>query len=306
MTTLEDLLEKTSRTFALSIPVLPEPTRREVMLAYLLFRIADTFEDASHWPAQLRIEALNEFRDLLAGYSPEEARRLSAKWTAAGVSPHAGYRQLISETPSVLDAFFRLDAEAVASVRDHVSRSAEGMAKFVARGSGGVLVLNDMIDLRAYCYSVAGIVGEMLSELFLLRRPALLAIAPYLRERASTFGEALQLVNILKDAAEDETEGRSFLPAKVPRSEVFGLARADLAIAAEYTLALQTAGAPRGLVEFCALPAELAWATLRKVEERGPGSKVSHMELFAIRKRLERALDRNDPAVVIRRGETPE
>ena len=298
--TLEDLLEKTSRTFALSIPVLPEPTRREVMLAYLLFRIADTFEDAAHWPAALRIEALGEFHDLLRDYSPEKTKRLSSKWTNAGVSPHAGYRQLISETPFVLDAFFRLDADAVASVRDHVSRSAEGMAKFVARSNGDVLVLDDMVDLRAYCYSVAGIVGEMLSELFLLKRPNLLEIAPYLRERASTFGEALQLVNILKDSATDESEGRNFLPRKISREEVFGLARSDLVVAAEYTLALQKAGAPRGIVEFCALPAELAWATLRKVEERGPGSKISHLELFAIRKRLEKALDRNDPAVSIR------
>ncbi|HKF44943.1 MAG TPA: squalene/phytoene synthase family protein [Thermoanaerobaculia bacterium] len=300
MTSLEDLLEKTSRTFALSIPVLPEPTRREVMLAYLLFRIADTFEDAAHWPPALRIEALNEFQDLLRDYSPEKTRLLASKWTAAGASPHAGYRQLIAETPFVFDSFFRLDPEAVASVRDHVSRSAEGMAKFVARSGGGALVLDDMVDLRAYCYSVAGIVGEMLSELFLLKRPNLLAITPYLRERASTFGEALQLVNILKDSATDESEGRNFLPRRVPRADVFGLARADLGVAAEYTLALQNAGAPRGIVEFCALPAELAWATLRKVEERGPGSKISHLELFAIRKRLEQALDRNDPAVSIR------
>ena len=299
MTSLEDLLEKTSRTFALSIPVLPEPTRVQVMIAYLLFRIADTFEDAAHWPPQKRIEALQEFRDLLAGYSPEAAQRLAGKWTADGASPHAGYRALIAETPFVLDAFFALDPDAVASVSDHVSRSAEGMARFVARADGGVLVLNDMIDLRAYCYSVAGIVGEMLSELFLLKREPLLAIAPYLRERASTFGEALQLVNILKDAAVDESEGRSFLPRSVPRAEVFDLARTDLIIAAEYTLALQKAGAPRGIVEFCALPAELAWATLRKVEERGPGSKVSHLELFAIRKRLERSLDRNEPALSI-------
>ena len=35
MAELLDLLEKTSRTFALSIPVLPEPTRKEVTLAYL-------------------------------------------------------------------------------------------------------------------------------------------------------------------------------------------------------------------------------------------------------------------------------
>jgi farnesyl-diphosphate farnesyltransferase len=299
MKSLEDLLENTSRTFALSIPVLPEPTREQVMIAYLLFRIADTFEDAAHWPPQKRIEALQEFRDLLAGYSPEAAQRLAGKWTADGASPHAGYRELIAETPFVLDAFLALDPDAVASVRDHVSRSAEGMARFVARADGGVLILNDMIDLRAYCYSVAGIVGEMLSELFLLKREPLLAIAPYLRERASTFGEALQLVNILKDATVDETEGRSFLPRSVPRAEVFDLARTDLIIAAEYTLALQKAGAPRGIVEFCALPAELAWATLRKVEERGPGSKVSHLELFAIRKRLERSLDRNEPALSI-------
>ncbi len=44
---LEELLIKTSRTFALSIPLLPEPTRREVTVAYLLFRIADTLEDGS-------------------------------------------------------------------------------------------------------------------------------------------------------------------------------------------------------------------------------------------------------------------
>jgi farnesyl-diphosphate farnesyltransferase len=200
----------------------------------------------------------------------------------------------------VLEAFFALDPEAVDCVRGHVSRSAQGMAGFVARTEGETLVLRDLRDLRAYCYAVAGIVGEMLSDLFLLRREALAPIAPYLRERAATFGEALQLVNIVKDAAVDEGEGRRFLPAGVRLSEVFTLARADLRVAGEYTLALQRAGAPRGLVEFCALPAELAWATLRKVEERGPGSKVSHLELFAIRRRLDRALDRNEPAVALR------
>ncbi len=299
MTTLEELLEKTSRTFALSIPVLPEPTRRQVMIAYLLFRIADTFEDAAHWPPERRIEALREFQDLLRDFSPAKADRLARQWTGAGVSPHAGYRRLVTETPFVLEAFFALEPEAVASVRDHVCRSAEGMAVFVGRTDGGALVLNDLRDLRNYCYAVAGIVGEMLSALFLLNRETLRPAAPYLRERAATFGEALQLVNILKDAAVDVTEGRSYLPRGVARSEVFALARRDLHVAAEYTLALQRAEAPRGLVEFCALPTELAWATLRKVEERGPGSKISRLELFAIRKRVVLALDAGEPAVVI-------
>ncbi len=55
MADLDELLVKTSRTFALSIPPLPEPTRRQVTVAYLLFRLIDTVEDASHWPKQRRV-----------------------------------------------------------------------------------------------------------------------------------------------------------------------------------------------------------------------------------------------------------
>ena len=46
MTEIESLLQKTSRTFALTIPYLPRPIRDEIGVAYLLFRIIDTFEDA--------------------------------------------------------------------------------------------------------------------------------------------------------------------------------------------------------------------------------------------------------------------
>ncbi len=174
------------------------------------------------------------------------------------------------------------------------------MAGFVARSDGDTLVLKDLEDLKAYCYAVAGIVGEMLTDLFLLKRDALVPSTPFLRERAATFGEALQLVNILKDSSLDISEGRSFLPSSVPRSEVFALARRDLKTACDYTLALQKAGAPRGIVEFCALPAELAWATLERVEARGPGAKISRLEVFAIKQRVDRALDRGEPAVLDR------
>jgi farnesyl-diphosphate farnesyltransferase len=137
MTSLESLLEKTSRTFALSIPVLPEPTRREVMIAYLLFRIADTFEDASHWSPENRIEALGEFGRLLQEYSRPEAERLAAKWVAAGISSHAGYRELMEDVPFVLESFFGLSPDAVEPVRAHVLRSAEGMAGYVGRPGPG-------------------------------------------------------------------------------------------------------------------------------------------------------------------------
>lgn len=294
---LEDLLEKTSRTFALSIPVLPEPTRRQVMIAYLLFRIADTFEDAAHWPPEKRIEALDEFGRLLEDPSAAEARRLGGKWTAAGPARHGGYCELIRDVPLVIEAFFALDPPAIEPIRAHVTRSARGMAGFVARSKEGGLAIENLRDLRDYCYAVAGIVGEMLTELFLLDRKALQPAATTLRDRAGFFGEALQLVNIVKDASVDASEGRRFLPPSVPRSEIFALARRDLATAGEYILALQKAEAPRGIVEFCALPAELAWATLEKVEAKGPGSKISRLEVFAIKQRVDRALARGKPAV---------
>jgi farnesyl-diphosphate farnesyltransferase len=297
MASLEDLLEKTSRTFALSIPVLPEPTRREVMIAYLLFRIADTFEDASHWEPARRIEALGQFRALLGQYSRPAAERLSTAWVTAGISSHAGYRELIGEVPFVLDAFFALSKDAVEPVRAHVDRSSEGMAGYVGRTKGGDLTLADLQDLKTYCYFVAGIVGEMLTELFLLGRPRLAGISAYLRERAAAFGEALQLVNILKDSAGDAAEGRTYLPPGVARAEVFALARHDLRTAGDYIGALQSAAAPRGLVEFTALPVLLARASLDRIEKHGPGSKVSRPEVFFLTQKLKRSLDHGEPAV---------
>ena len=98
-----------------------------------------------------------------------------------------------------------------------------------------------MQDLRDYCYVVAGIVGEMLTELFLLQSPSLKGVAGDLRARAVEFGEALQLVNILKDSQADGAEKRTYLPSEAQLAEVFALARADLRRAIEYTELLRTA-----------------------------------------------------------------
>jgi len=298
MADLDLLLKKTSRTFALAIPRLPEPTRREVTVAYLLFRIADTFEDAASWPRGKRIEALRVFCELLATPAPEETQRWAAAWTAAVPIEHEGYQELLSETPAVLDAYFGLGASAGELVRGHTVRTAEGMAGFVERtDDDGELRLADVADLRAYCYVVAGIVGEMLTELYLLRRDQLEPIAEDLRARAGLFGEGLQLVNILRDSSFDAAEGRSYLPADARRDELFALARRDLRSAGEYVLALQRAGAERGLVAFNALPVLLAFATLDRVEAEGPGAKLSRPELYRIVRRMERALDRDLPVV---------
>lgn len=297
MADLLDLLEKTSRTFALSIPPLPEPTRREVTVAYLLFRIADTFEDASHVSPEVRIRALRDFSRLVAASRRDEAVRLSRAWTEAGLAAKPGDRELLAEVPFVHDVFCELSPGAAEAIRRHVIRSADGMAGFVARTRDGQLVLTSLDDLKAYCYVVAGLVGEMLTELFLLDRPGLAAEAGALLSRAGAFGEALQLVNILKDAASDAAEGRTYLPAAVALREVFALARRDLVAAGEYIGALERAGAPRGILEFTALPVELAWASLERIERNGPGSKVSRPEVTLLARRVRDALDSGESLV---------
>ncbi len=298
MPDLPELLEKTSRTFALSIPLLPQPTREEVTVAYLLFRIADTFEDATAWPGERRTGALDRFCRLLEAPGEEEAGRLSRAWAREVPVDHDGYRELLRETPLVLERFRGLRPEGRGLVRRHTIRTARGMAEIVGRtGEDGVLRLGDLQGLRDYCYVVAGIVGEMLTELFLVGREELRSAAPYLRARAVRFGEGLQLVNILKDSPTDAREGRLYLPPELGRDEVFELAHRDLEAAAEYTLALQEAGAERGIVAFNALPVRLAWATLERVEERGPGSKISRARVWEIVASLEQALDEGRPAV---------
>lgn len=299
---LHDLLVKTSRTFALAIPQLGEPTLREVTIAYLLFRIADTFEDASVlWGPERQLEALAGFSRLLDQPSTEEAERLATGWVSQPPTEHAGYLELLGETPTVIRALLELSPPARRIISGHTIRTAELMASFVTQtGDDGVLRLSNVSDLKAYCYAVAGIVGEMLTELFILGRDNLAEVGPYLRERAARFGEGLQLVNILKDSASDATEGRNYLPGEVDRGEVFQLARQDLQAAAEYSRAIQRAGGPDGIVAFTALPVELAWATLDRVEKEGPGSKISREEVFRLYQRMHRALTEKRPVLEAR------
>jgi len=290
---LQALLQKTSRTFALTIPMLPQPLRTEIGVAYLLFRIIDTFEDATAWPPAERQKALRDFVALMDDDSDDDAARAAAdSWLRHPPIDHDGYRELLGETSRVLGWYRRLSAPARGQMRTHVERSAQGMGRFVDRtDGGGVLRLETMADLHDYCYVVAGIVGEMLTELFVLGDSHLAGVAGELRSRAVAFGEGLQLVNILKDAGSDAIEGRTYLPRQVPLAEVYVLARADLRKAAEYIETLRAAGADRGLVAFNALNASLAIATLRLLRDKGTGSKLTRPQVVGLAAHVAHALD---------------
>ncbi|HSZ84318.1 MAG TPA: squalene/phytoene synthase family protein [Polyangia bacterium] len=279
---LHALLHKTSRTFALTIPLLPEPLQTEVATAYLLFRIIDTFEDATRWAVAGRVEALSLFIRLMEGDGHELGGSV-AKWLEVPPLDHAGYLDLLAATPQVVEWHRRLRPAASEVLRAHLVRSARGMISIVERtDASGVLQMRTMRELRDYCFVVAGIVGQMLTELFILQSPSLARVGGDLRARAVEFGEALQLVNILKDVRPDADEGRIYLPREASRAEVFQLARADLRRAAEYIELLRTAGAAKGTVAFNALNTRLAIATLRVLRDQGPGAKLTRLQVTGI------------------------
>ena len=289
MVDIDDLLVKTSRTFALAIPELDGETRRAMTLGYLLLRISDTFEDAAPWDRERRVAALFRFADMVAAFvdGPTAAAEDSVaaqvqSWLADPPTAHEGYLELLRATDEVLAAYAALDPAARSVIGVHVRRTTLGMAYFVKRADrSGEFRLHGITELRDYCYVVAGIVGEMMTEVLLLGA-SLEPIAEGLRRRGPAYGEGLQLVNVLKDSAADAEEGRTFVSSAGDREQAFAVARQGLVLGGEYVNLLQGAGAPAKYQRATALPVRLALAALDRVESQGPGSKVTRSEVAAL------------------------
>ena len=150
--------------------------------------------------------------------------------------------------------------------------------------------LTSLQELRAYCYTVAGIVGELITELFVQDAPQLGSVKRTLVEHQLAFGEGLQLVNILKDEKEDASEGRTYLPPSLTHSEVVALARTALRGARSYIDALKLGAAPAGYLAFTSICAELADATLDLIEQNGAGAKVPRHRVLELYEQHQRAI----------------
>ncbi|MEM8756902.1 MAG: squalene/phytoene synthase family protein [Planctomycetota bacterium] len=267
--TLARLLEVSSRTFALSIPLLPEPCRKRLTLAYLLFRVADTFEDETAWTAADRVAALDAMCVALKDGSAEGIARAVAGLDLSKIN-QSGYAELFDRLPVVIEAWSELDDRTRSTIAGHLCRTIDGMAGWI-RGGRPIETID---DVRRYCYHVAGIVGELCTELFIDQSPALEATRTELAELSPAFGEALQLVNILRDEADDADEGRRYIPSAAARTKLEAIAGEAIGKAADYVRLLEAGGAAPGIVAFNALNLALARETLALVIKLGPGVKL--------------------------------
>ncbi|TSC34201.1 squalene/phytoene synthase family protein [Corallococcus sp. Z5C101001] len=282
-------LPRVSRTFALNIPLLPGPLDLAVTVAYLLCRIADTLEDEA--PGALQGPLLDELGELVC-LGPDWESRASSFARRAGLAlrpevPEAE-AELVARTLTVLETLAALPSW----VHPHIARCVRTMTggmRQMQRLYGGDSQVMGLPDLQAtfmYCYYVAGVVGEMLTGLFIAGSSSVAPRQERLAPRALAFGRALQLTNILKDVREDLDRGSCWLPrdrmsahgltpatlalpgsrarAVALMEELVAVARRELDAALEYTLALP-ADEP-GLRLFCLYPLFFAVMTLNTLE----------------------------------------
>ncbi len=276
----DEILPAVSRTFAVSIRVLPGTLGRAVRDAYLLCRIADTIEDEPVLDAPVKALLLDAlvacFDDAVA------AEALAARLT--NVTGEAAHVRLTQHCNLVFADYAALPKATRGIIKHWVVEMIGGMRKFVLTYPGGIRI-QTVDEFKEYCYYVAGTVGYLLTDLWREHSPSI-DDARYeeLRSHSRAFAQALQTVNILKDVAGDAhrdnsiyvpeqlliehgSEHASILAVDRARENfaalgaLIDLAWQDLEQATTYLLAI-----PRRAVAirlFCVLPLLFAYATLR-------------------------------------------
>src|SRR5580658_8408878 len=300
-----DILVYVSRTFALTIPQLPPGLRETVTSAYLLCRIADTIEDEPTLPPEDKRRFLRQFSDVVGG-AAEPAP------LAAELAPRLSERTLLHERDlvrnlaRVTSTVRAMDRREQAAMQRCIEIMCEGMHYFQRNAS--LRGLNRLADLDSYCYHVAGVVGEMLTDLFCAQVPQVERHAFALRRLAPSFGQGLQMTNILKDMWEDRSRGACWLPREIFErhglkleqlasrqheqgfrdglQELIGIAHGHLRNALSYTLLIPSA--ETGMRRFCLWSIGLALLTLREINDNprftsGAQVKVSHRAVLMVR-----------------------
>ena len=208
------ILRKVSRSFYLSIFILPKKLRDPVALGYLLARASDTIADTAELPIELRVEKL---RTLARGIQGEPLGDSIAGLSAsiAPLQTNESERALIENLQSCLDWLDQSevgDREDVRTVLEQINR---GQILDVERfpDPKHVIALQTAAELDEYTYLVAGSAGEFWTRLCLrhLKKFSARGDDDMLR-LSKRYGTGLQLVNILRDAGDDLRAGRCYFP----------------------------------------------------------------------------------------------
>ncbi|MBT8037821.1 MAG: squalene/phytoene synthase family protein [Verrucomicrobiae bacterium] len=229
----QTILKDVSRSFYLSMRVLPKTMRDPISLGYLLARASDTLADTGDLDASLRFEMLTGLRDILHGAdSSDWLRRLERDVIPR--QQHVGEKSLLEKMHGVLawleslrEASDSVAADhdqpalppsissrqhaAILTVMDHILRGQRLDIERFELQQGFQFSLDAELD--EYCFLVAGSVGEFWTEIGAISLGEFSHIeTAKLKRWGANYGKGLQLINILRDLPSDLKAGRCYLP----------------------------------------------------------------------------------------------
>ncbi|MGU7768989.1 phytoene/squalene synthase family protein [Burkholderia sp. MR1-5-21] len=227
---LGELLKNVSRSFYLTLRVLPDGMRDPVGLAYLLARAADTIADTALVAPERRAALLTDLREDIERLGDGAALSRALEDVTRMQTDSHEHVLLGSMQPMLALLRAQRDADS-AAIRKVVATLTSGMEfdlrTFPDEQSGQVAALPSRDALDRYTYLVAGCVGEFWTDMTGMHtRAARRWNLPDMREKGIRFGKALQMTNILRDCAKDLRIGRCYLPLDVLAGH--GLEVADL------------------------------------------------------------------------------
>lgn len=213
-----NMLKGVSRSFYLSLRLLPSPMRRAAGLGYLLARTSDTLADTAAVEVEVRLLCLDWFRRALT------AEESPPRWPIPLLNGVADPRErrLLESTAELIDRLHALPAEEAELVREVTGVILGGqqldLERFGAADAGHPVALPDAAALEDYTWRVAGCVGAFWTRLgFLTLGDAFSNLQPgTLEDLGIRYGKGLQLVNVLRDLPADLADGRCYLPVGEP------------------------------------------------------------------------------------------
>ena len=298
------ILPSVSRTFALTIRQLPTELRQTVTIAYLLCRIADTIEDDMALSSSQIAEQQGQFLAAINGkLDPETFARTTVALLSNSTS--AAERLLVANTSRVLTGYGTLSKPVKTAMWRCIERMSSGMAEYKQREKR--LGLRNLEDLNRYCFVVAGVVGEMLTELFSDYSADIRHNKAKMMALSASFGQGLQMTNILKDIWDDLERNTCWLPIDLFErhgydldklsptfnrerfsnglNELVGIAHSHLRNALTYTLCIPKS--EKKIRTFCIWSIEFAILTLQKIAKQpnftsGDAVKIGRTQLLTI------------------------
>ncbi|MDR3402377.1 MAG: squalene/phytoene synthase family protein [Chthoniobacter sp.] len=205
------LLASVSRSFYLSIRLLPRKLRAPVGLAYLLARASDTIADSAEVPEAARLQHLAAFARMIRTGRTDGLAELQHDIH----TPHQGETMLLCNLDRCLGWLGELENKDRSEIVDVLEKIIRGQTLDLERFGGGhhVIALQSAAELDEYTYLVAGCVGEFWTRVCLNHLPGCSSLGlADLRKLGAEYGKGLQLVNILRDFPEDLRNGRCYLP----------------------------------------------------------------------------------------------